>query len=100
MHFCQGLQSPQSTCQKQVRIPKTALISVLCFKHDHGNCFLCCVLFAGRTDMLTLMAMRWNHQKLNHLHTSLTHRYQKVMIPVMYFEIPTLLICNTGLDIM
>ncbi|XP_039478344.1 uncharacterized protein LOC120443547 [Oreochromis aureus] len=32
---------------------------------------------AGRKDMLTLMAMRWNQQKLDQLATSLTHRYQK-----------------------
>ncbi|XP_032441861.1 uncharacterized protein LOC116734515 isoform X3 [Xiphophorus hellerii] len=32
---------------------------------------------AGRTDMLTLMAMRWNQQKLDNLATSLTRRYQK-----------------------
>ncbi|XP_030596124.1 uncharacterized protein LOC115787509 isoform X2 [Archocentrus centrarchus] len=32
---------------------------------------------AGRRDMLTLMAMRWNRQKLDNLATSLTHRYQK-----------------------
>ncbi|XP_024659438.2 uncharacterized protein LOC112435300 isoform X3 [Maylandia zebra] len=32
---------------------------------------------AGRSDMLTLMAMRWNQQKLDQLATSLTHRYQK-----------------------
>jgi hypothetical protein len=36
------------------------------------------LLFAGRTDMLTLMAMRWNQQKFNYLATSLTRRYQKV----------------------
>ncbi|XP_056328705.1 uncharacterized protein LOC130241019 [Danio aesculapii] len=32
---------------------------------------------AGRTDMLTLMAMRWNQQKFNNLATTLTRRYQK-----------------------
>ncbi|XP_058629933.1 uncharacterized protein LOC131539383 [Onychostoma macrolepis] len=32
---------------------------------------------AGRTDMLTLMAMRWNQQKFNNLATALTCRYQK-----------------------
>ncbi|KAI9532513.1 hypothetical protein NQZ68_031215 [Dissostichus eleginoides] len=32
---------------------------------------------AGRTDMLTLLAMRWNQQKINNLATSLSHRYQK-----------------------
>ncbi|XP_039464910.1 uncharacterized protein LOC120438595 [Oreochromis aureus] len=32
---------------------------------------------AGRRDMLTLMAMRWNQQKLDQLAPSLTHRYQK-----------------------
>ncbi|KAJ8349657.1 hypothetical protein SKAU_G00247870 [Synaphobranchus kaupii] len=32
---------------------------------------------AGRTDMLTLMAMRWNQQKFDNLATSLTRRYQK-----------------------
>ncbi|KAF3842758.1 hypothetical protein F7725_001607 [Dissostichus mawsoni] len=32
---------------------------------------------AGRTDMLTLLAMRWNQQKINYLATSLSHRYQK-----------------------
>ncbi|XDV42699.1 hypothetical protein PO909_011316 [Leuciscus waleckii] len=32
---------------------------------------------AGRTDMLTLMAMRWNQQKFNNLAISLTRRYQK-----------------------
>ncbi|XP_025764238.1 uncharacterized protein LOC109202996 [Oreochromis niloticus] len=32
---------------------------------------------AGRRDMLTLMAMRWNQQKLDQLAASLTHRYQK-----------------------
>ncbi|XP_039464390.1 uncharacterized protein LOC120437933 isoform X2 [Oreochromis aureus] len=32
---------------------------------------------AGRRDMLTLMVMRWNQQKLDQLATSLTHRYQK-----------------------
>ncbi|KAG1933624.1 si:dkey-29d5.2 [Pimephales promelas] len=32
---------------------------------------------AGRTDMLTLMAMRWNQQKVNNLAISLTRRYQK-----------------------
>ncbi|KAI9516388.1 hypothetical protein NQZ68_017591 [Dissostichus eleginoides] len=31
---------------------------------------------AGRTDMLTLLAMRWN-QKFRNLATSLCHRYQK-----------------------
>ncbi|KAF4104369.1 uncharacterized protein LOC131554108 [Onychostoma macrolepis] len=31
----------------------------------------------GRTDMLTLMAMRWNQQKFNNLATALTRRYQK-----------------------
>ncbi|KAI9535020.1 hypothetical protein NQZ68_007106 [Dissostichus eleginoides] len=32
---------------------------------------------AGRTDMLTLLAMRRNQQKINNLATSLSHRYQK-----------------------
>ncbi|XP_062412037.1 uncharacterized protein LOC134102072 isoform X2 [Sardina pilchardus] len=32
---------------------------------------------AGRTDTLTLMAMRWNQQKLNNLATALAGRYQK-----------------------
>ncbi|MEQ2305486.1 hypothetical protein AMECASPLE_038384 [Ameca splendens] len=32
---------------------------------------------AGRTDMLTLMAMRWNQLKLDNLAASLTRRYQK-----------------------
>ncbi|XP_077065644.1 uncharacterized protein LOC143718468 [Siphateles boraxobius] len=32
---------------------------------------------AGRTDMLTLMAMRWNQQKFNNLAASLACRYQK-----------------------
>ncbi|XP_052413701.1 uncharacterized protein LOC127958772 isoform X2 [Carassius gibelio] len=32
---------------------------------------------AGRTDMLTLMAMRWNQQKFRNLAVSLTRRYQK-----------------------
>lgn len=32
---------------------------------------------AGRIDMLTLMAMRWNQQKFNNLATALTRRYQK-----------------------
>ncbi|ROL51975.1 hypothetical protein DPX16_19494 [Anabarilius grahami] len=32
---------------------------------------------AGRTDMLTLMAMRWNQQKFRNLAISLTRRYQK-----------------------
>lgn len=32
---------------------------------------------AGRTDMLTLMAMRWNQQKFNNLATALTRRYKK-----------------------
>ncbi|XP_056105926.1 uncharacterized protein LOC130084492 [Rhinichthys klamathensis goyatoka] len=32
---------------------------------------------AGRTDMLTLMAMRWNQQKFNNLAASLSCRYQK-----------------------
>ncbi|KAL0148625.1 hypothetical protein M9458_056065 [Cirrhinus mrigala] len=32
---------------------------------------------AGRTDMLTLMVMRWNQQKFNNLATALTRRYQK-----------------------
>ncbi|CAI5637151.1 unnamed protein product [Oreochromis niloticus] len=32
---------------------------------------------AGWRDMLTLMAMRWNQQKLDQLATSLTHQYQK-----------------------
>ncbi|RXN03281.1 ATP-binding cassette sub-family D member 3 [Labeo rohita] len=31
----------------------------------------------GRTDMLTLMVMRWNQQKFNNLATALTRRYQK-----------------------
>ncbi|RXN30287.1 ATP-binding cassette sub-family D member 3 [Labeo rohita] len=30
-----------------------------------------------RTDMLTLMVMRWNQQKFNNLATALTRRYQK-----------------------
>ncbi|KAI4795629.1 hypothetical protein KUCAC02_029765 [Chaenocephalus aceratus] len=32
---------------------------------------------AGRTDMLTLMAMRWNQQPFRNVATSLWHRYQK-----------------------
>ncbi|KAF3837678.1 hypothetical protein F7725_009446, partial [Dissostichus mawsoni] len=32
---------------------------------------------AGRTDMLTLLAMRWNQQKFRNLATSLCQRYQK-----------------------
>ncbi|KAI4799985.1 hypothetical protein KUCAC02_016523 [Chaenocephalus aceratus] len=32
---------------------------------------------AGCTDMLTLLAMCWNQQKINNLDTSLSHRYQK-----------------------
>ncbi|XDV21836.1 hypothetical protein PO909_026856 [Leuciscus waleckii] len=32
---------------------------------------------AGRTDMLTLMAMRWNQQKFKNLASSLACRYQK-----------------------
>ncbi|XP_033984221.1 uncharacterized protein LOC117480849 [Trematomus bernacchii] len=32
---------------------------------------------AGRTDMLTLMAMRWNQQKVSNLATSLSRRYLK-----------------------
>ncbi|XP_042577261.1 uncharacterized protein LOC122136760 [Cyprinus carpio] len=32
---------------------------------------------AGRTDMLTLMAMRWNQQKFRNLAISLTRQYQK-----------------------
>ncbi|KAI9520734.1 hypothetical protein NQZ68_013138 [Dissostichus eleginoides] len=32
---------------------------------------------AGCTDMLTLLAMRWNQQKFRNLATSLCHRYQK-----------------------
>ncbi|XP_067222561.1 uncharacterized protein [Chanodichthys erythropterus] len=32
---------------------------------------------AGRTDMLTLMAMRWNQQKFRNLEISLSRRYQK-----------------------
>ncbi|KAI4825215.1 hypothetical protein KUCAC02_020902, partial [Chaenocephalus aceratus] len=32
---------------------------------------------AGRTDMLTLMAMRWNQQKVSTLATSLSRRYLK-----------------------
>ncbi|KAI5090388.1 hypothetical protein C0J45_19249 [Silurus meridionalis] len=31
----------------------------------------------GRTDMLTLMAIRWNQQKFNNLATALSCRYQK-----------------------
>ncbi|KAL3967269.1 neuroligin [Sarotherodon galilaeus] len=31
----------------------------------------------SKTDMLTLMAMRWTQQKLDNLATSLTHPYQK-----------------------
>ena len=42
-------------------------------------------VFAGRTDMLTLMAMRWNQQKFENLTTALTRRYHKVMISVMCF---------------
>lgn len=42
------------------------------------------LLFAGRTDMLTLMAMRWNQQKLDNLATTLTHRYQKVVKFLMF----------------
>ncbi|KAI9537958.1 hypothetical protein NQZ68_019297 [Dissostichus eleginoides] len=33
---------------------------------------------AGRTDMLTLLVMRWNQQNINNLATSLSHRYQKL----------------------
>ncbi|KAK5936111.1 hypothetical protein CgunFtcFv8_027913 [Champsocephalus gunnari] len=32
---------------------------------------------AGRTDMLTLVAMRWNQQQFRNVATSLCHRYQK-----------------------
>nr|XP_054594450.1 uncharacterized protein LOC129161959 [Nothobranchius furzeri] len=32
---------------------------------------------AGRSDMLTLMAMRWNHQKTSNLAVFLSHRYLK-----------------------
>ncbi|XP_047676214.1 uncharacterized protein LOC113637839 isoform X2 [Tachysurus fulvidraco] len=32
---------------------------------------------AGRTDMLTLLAMRWNKQTFNNLATALSRRYQK-----------------------
>lgn len=41
-------------------------------------------VFAGRTDMLTLMVMRWNQQKFNNLATALTRRYQKVMTSVEF----------------
>nr|XP_043874407.1 uncharacterized protein LOC122764146 [Solea senegalensis]XP_043874408.1 uncharacterized protein LOC122764146 [Solea senegalensis] len=34
---------------------------------------------AGRTDMLTLLAMRWNQQKFDNLVTSLSHRYHKTI---------------------
>ncbi|KAL2102430.1 hypothetical protein ACEWY4_001598 [Coilia grayii] len=35
---------------------------------------------AGRTDMLTVMGMRWNQQKINHLSSTLTRRYQKTTV--------------------
>ncbi|KAI9522018.1 hypothetical protein NQZ68_040480 [Dissostichus eleginoides] len=51
---------------------------------EQGNAFLSKIAvttkhmsIAGRTDMLTLLAMRWNQQKINNLATSLSHRYQK-----------------------
>ncbi|KAF3837862.1 hypothetical protein F7725_009630, partial [Dissostichus mawsoni] len=51
---------------------------------EQGNAFLSRIAVttkhmskAGRTDMLTLLAMRWNQQKINNLATSLSHRYQK-----------------------
>ncbi|XP_058468997.1 uncharacterized protein LOC131443402 isoform X3 [Solea solea] len=34
---------------------------------------------AGHTDMLTLLAMRWNQQKFDNLATSLSHRYHKTI---------------------
>lgn len=34
---------------------------------------------AGRTDMLTLLSMRWNRQKNQSLATSLSHRFLKVI---------------------
>nr|XP_043874412.1 uncharacterized protein LOC122764148 [Solea senegalensis]XP_043874413.1 uncharacterized protein LOC122764148 [Solea senegalensis]XP_043874443.1 uncharacterized protein LOC122764195 isoform X2 [Solea senegalensis] len=34
---------------------------------------------AGRTDMLTLLAMHWNQQKFDNLVTSLSHRYHKTI---------------------
>ncbi|KAI9520580.1 hypothetical protein NQZ68_015119 [Dissostichus eleginoides] len=51
---------------------------------EQGNAFLSRIAVttkhmskAGRTDMLTLLAMRWNQQKINNLATLLSHRYQK-----------------------
>lgn len=41
--------------------------------------------FTGRTDMLTLMAMRWNQQKFNNLAASLACRYQKVEMSIVIF---------------
>lgn len=41
-------------------------------------------MFAGRTDMLSLMAMRWNQQKFRNLAISLSRRYQKVMTSVEF----------------
>lgn len=43
------------------------------------------IFFVGRTDMLTLMAMRWNQQKFNNLATSLACRYQKVEMSIVIF---------------
>ena len=36
------------------------------------------ILFAGRIDMLTIMAMRWNQQKHVNLAFTLARRYRKV----------------------
>lgn len=33
---------------------------------------------AGRNDMLTLLAIRWNQQKCQNLATALSQRYHKV----------------------
>lgn len=41
--------------------------------------------FPGRTDMLTLMAMRWNQQKFKNLASSLACRYQKVEMNIVIF---------------
>ena len=43
-------------------------------------------IFAGRTDMLSLMAMHWNQQKVDNLATSLCRRYQKVITSLMLFK--------------
>lgn len=39
-------------------------------------------IFAGRIDMLTIMAMRWNQQKFDNLASTLARRYRKVKTPV------------------